>query len=85
MNNMKPKAEGLIVEHEADGPLVDIEPELQQFRSLSDMELARIRRLQETGGEFVSLIMGLGNSRELTLARTRAEEAIMWSIKAITK
>lgn len=30
------------------------------------------------------MIEGLGNSRELSLAKTKIEEAVMWAVKHIT-
>lgn len=83
---MKPgNTSGLIVEHEADAPLSAIEPELQQYRTLGALELARIRNLQRAGDELIAMILALGNTREMVLARAKAEEAVMWAIRGLTK
>lgn len=55
-----------------------------QYRVLSDAEKANMTRIKDLGLALHDFIGGLGNSRELSLAKTKAEEAVMWATKAIT-
>ena len=56
----------------------------QEYRELSDEEKARIKELKATGTEFISQCNAAGKSRELSLAITKMEEAVMWAVKGIT-
>lgn len=55
-----------------------------QYRVLTDAEKANMQAIKDAGLAFHSLIEGLGNSRELSLAKTKIEEAVMWGVKHIT-
>lgn len=55
-----------------------------QYRVLSDAEKANMQSIKDKGMEFFSLIDGMGNSREISLAKTKIEEAVMWAVKHIT-
>jgi hypothetical protein len=55
-----------------------------QYRVLTDAEKANMQAIKDKGLELFELIAGLGTSRELSLARTKAEEAVMWAVKHIT-
>lgn len=54
------------------------------YRVLSDAEKANMAAIKDKGLEFHALIEGLGNSREISLAKTKVEEAVMWAVKSIT-
>lgn len=54
------------------------------YRVLSDAEKANMQTIKDKGLEFHSLVEGLGNSREISLAKTKIEEAVMWAVKHIT-
>ena len=54
------------------------------YRVLSDAEKANMSSIKDKGLEFHDLIAGMGNSRELALAKTKIEEAVMWAVKHIT-
>lgn len=56
-----------------------------QYRVLTDEEKADMLRLKDTGLEFIEKCKTLGSSRELSIAITKAEEAVMWAVKHITK
>lgn len=56
-----------------------------QYRVLSDEEKAQMQALKDKGLDFIDYCTGLGESRELSLAKTKVEEAVMWAVKAITK
>ena len=40
--------------------------------------------IKDKGLEFHSLVSGSGKSREISLALTKIEEAVMWAVKHIT-
>lgn len=54
------------------------------YRVLSDDEKASMQRIKDDGLAFHELIGSLGQSRELSLAKTKIEEAVMWAVKHIT-
>lgn len=53
-------------------------------RNLTDAEKANMTAIKDKGNEFHDLVSGLGNSREVSLAKTKIEEAVMWAVKSIT-
>jgi hypothetical protein len=70
-----------------------------QYRVLSDAEKAQMVAIKDKGAEFLALLdelqpapvpfgdqgMAMGVCcRELTIARERVEEAVMWAVKAVT-
>jgi len=55
-----------------------------QYRVLSDAEKANMAKIKDKGLEFHELISGIGKSREISLALTKIEEAVMWAVKHIT-
>ena len=56
-----------------------------QYRALSDAEKANMAKIKDMGLAFHDFIDGLGNSREISLAKTKIEETVMWAVKHITK
>lgn len=64
------------------------------YRVLTDREKDEMQALKDTGLEFVFLLHSIGNtapeddrqaSRELSLAQTKIEEAVMWAVKHVTR
>lgn len=55
-----------------------------QYRVLTDSEKNEMQAIKDTGLEFLNLISSLGNSRELSIAKIKIEEAVMWAVKHIT-
>jgi hypothetical protein len=55
-----------------------------QYRVLSEDEKAKMVAIKDKGAELLALIEDLGAGRELSIARTKTEEAIMWAVKHIT-
>lgn len=55
-----------------------------QYRVLSDAEKAQMVAIKDKGAELLTLIESLGGSRELSIAKTKTEEAVMWAVKHIT-
>lgn len=65
-----------------------------EYRKLSDEEKELMQRAKDQGVEMVRLLHEIGKttptegrqaSRELSLAQTKIEEAVMWAVKYITK
>jgi hypothetical protein len=54
------------------------------YRVLSEEEKLQVKELKDRGEEFVRLCKSIGRSRELSLAITKMEEAVMWSVKWVT-
>ena len=52
--------------------------------ALSGDDVARIEQVKLFGQEFHDKLTDLGASRELSLAKTKIEEAVMWAVKHIT-
>ena len=55
------------------------------YRVLSDDEKTQMVAIKDIGAQFLNLCDGVGTSRELSLAKTKIEEAVMWAVKSITK
>lgn len=56
-----------------------------QYRVLSDEEKAAMVGFKDMGLVFIEACEAAGSSRELSLARTKMEEAVMWAVKHITR
>jgi len=54
------------------------------YRVLSDEEKAQMQQVKDDGLALWELFDGIGNSREISLAKTKVEEAVMWAVKHIT-
>lgn len=55
------------------------------YRVLSDEEKQQMVELKDLGAAFITACNKIGGSRELSLAITKAEEAVMWAVKHVTK
>ena len=55
------------------------------YRVLSDDEKAQMVALKDLGAAFIAKCQEIGGSRELSLAITNAEQAVMWAVKHVTK
>lgn len=56
-----------------------------QYRVLSDDEKAAMQKIKDDGLAFYDMLSHLGVSRELSIAKTKMEEAVMWAVKHITQ
>lgn len=54
------------------------------YRVLSDAEKARMLQIKDAGQSLIDIINDTGKSRELSLALTNAEQAVMWAVKHVT-
>ena len=55
------------------------------YRVLSDQEKADMQALKDSGLRMFQQIGALGESRELSIAKTKTEEAVMWAVKHLTR
>lgn len=55
-----------------------------EYRVLSDAEKADMKELKDLGLAFITKCQAIGKSRELSLAITNAEQAVMWGVKHVT-
>lgn len=56
-----------------------------EYRVLNEEEKQQMQRIKDHGLLFFMELEKIGNSRELSLAKTKIEEAVMWGVKHITK
>lgn len=56
-----------------------------EYRVLSDSEKQTMQAIKDKGLELHDLIESIGQSRELSIAKTKTEEAVMWAVKHLTK
>lgn len=55
-----------------------------EYRILSEEEKMQVKELKDLGADFIALCQKTGKSRELSLAVTKMEEAVFWSVKHVT-
>lgn len=55
------------------------------YKVLSDVEKQQMMEIKDKGLEFLNLLENHQPSREISLAKTKIEEAVMWAVKHITK
>lgn len=60
------------------------DPMRQHYKELSAQEVGRIAAVKEHGTHMYRYLDTLGNSRELSIAKTRLEESVMWAVKHLT-
>jgi len=56
-----------------------------EYRVLTDAEKVQMRDIKDFGLAFITYCNDMGTSRELSLAVTKVEEAVMWAVKHVTK
>lgn len=56
----------------------------KRYRELSGTEKRQVEEVKAIATHFYGLLTGIGDSRELSLAKTKLEEAVMWATKHIT-
>lgn len=55
------------------------------YRVLSDEEKGQMQKIKDMGADFYAECDKIGQSRELSLAKTKIEEAVMWAVKHVTR
>ena len=56
-----------------------------QYRVLNDAEKAQMEYIKDLGLKRWKVLDNTGQSRELSLAKTKGEEGVMWAVKHITR
>ncbi len=56
-----------------------------EYRTLTESEKADMMRVKDLGLEFINVCDQIGSSREMSLAKTNIEQAVMWAVKSITQ
>lgn len=55
------------------------------YRTLNEAEKQRMAEIKDMGAAFIDKCNDTGESREMSLAITKIEEAVMWAVKHVTK
>lgn len=84
LDEPKPKYEAKAVKATSDERTVN-NVMRHEYRVLSDDEKAQMQRIKDLGVEMEEALSKLPPSREVSLAKTKNEEAVMWAVKAITQ
>lgn len=58
---------------------------MDPLRDPTSEEIFQIVSIKDIGQEFLDLLDTLPLNRELALAKTKVEEAVMWAVKGVTK
>ena len=56
-----------------------------EYRTLTNWEKTKMQAVKDKALELHTLMSSLGETRELSLAKTKVEEAVMWAVKHITR
>lgn len=56
-----------------------------QYRVLTDAEKQQMVELKDIGAAFIAKCNEIGGSREMSIAITNAEQAVMWAVKHVTR
>lgn len=56
-----------------------------EYRVLTDAEKAAMQKIKDDALALHEFFSSLGVSRELSVAKTKIEEAVMWSVKHLTR
>lgn len=55
------------------------------YRVLTDEEKLQMQAIKDAGRDFHTMLEGIGESREMSIAKTKIEEAVMWAVKHLTR
>jgi hypothetical protein len=55
-----------------------------KYKELSPKDMEAMKRIKDAGLKFYDLCEELGPGREISIAKTKIEEAVMWAVKHIT-
>ncbi|MDO5631132.1 MAG: hypothetical protein Q4G22_04770 [Paracoccus sp. (in: a-proteobacteria)] len=69
---------------DTDNSRVENSPIRHQYRILTDGEKYQIGAIKDAGENFLHALPEGASSRELSIARTKIEEAVMWAVKHVT-
>lgn len=55
------------------------------YRTLTEEEKQQMSTIKDLGLEFIETLDEIGDSREISIAKTKMEEAVMWGTKHVTR
>lgn len=55
------------------------------YRTLSDDKKAQMQKVKDQALGMYVILKDIGDSREMSIAKTRLEEVVMWAVKHITR
>ena len=55
-----------------------------EYKVLNEQEKSDMQHIKDAGLAIHNFLESSGNSRELSIAKTKIEEAVMWAVKHIT-
>lgn len=55
-----------------------------EYRTLLPDEKEQMQQIKDKGLEVYNMLEGMGNSKELSIAKTKIVECVMWAVKHIT-
>lgn len=55
-----------------------------EYKALSNEDKVVIKDIKDMGLQFYEYLDRVGASRELSLAKTKIEEAVMWAVKHVS-
>jgi len=55
-----------------------------KYKEMTPKDMADMKSIKDIGLAFHELCDALGPSREMSIAKTKIEEAVMWAVKGIT-
>lgn len=56
-----------------------------EYRVLTNAEKALMQSIKDKGLDIYNTLTLMGDSREISIAKTKAEETVMWAVKHLTK
>lgn len=56
-----------------------------EYRVLNEDEKTFMKYVKDLGLQFHEVLENRGQSRELSIAKTKIEEAVMWAVKHVTR
>jgi len=56
-----------------------------EYRVLTDIEKNQMKMIKDQGLALIALCQSIGASREMSIAVTKIEEAVMWAVKHIAR
>lgn len=66
-------------------PAEDVMRAGKPLRALNEAEVSNLNAIKAAGRDFFDLVASMPASREISLAKTKIEEAVMWAVKGITE
>jgi hypothetical protein len=56
----------------------------KEYRELTEAEKQTVGAVKDIAGQLHNVLADCAQSREMSLAKTKLEESVMWAVKALT-